>query len=268
MTSPLSASDACNMERASAPGSIGGGDPFTWQNSRGTNHVSLTDMILNPHATRQAPTVVYANDPLCGWCFAIGPSLNDARINLGADVQWRIECGGLVTGERVRPIVHDREYLVSGFAQVKATSGRVPGDKYWTEVVEPGTWVSNSEPACRAVLLMQQLQPAVAMTFSHALTDALYLDGRTPEDPGTLRSVAEQFGVDGDRFVAQWQSPDAIAITRTAFAHARQIGVTTYPSLFLEVGGELHLILAGFATAAEIASKVRTAIATHEFRGV
>jgi putative protein-disulfide isomerase len=220
-------------------------------------------MITNTTHEAATPTVVYANDPLCGWCFAIGPSLNDALLALGDDVQWRIECGGLVTGDRVRPIALDKDYLVAGFAQVEAASGRVPGDRYWSDVVQPGTWISNSEPACRAVLLVQQLRPEIAIRFSHALTDALYLHGQTPENPQTLRMVAD-FGLDPDQFLASWDSQDAIDMTAAAFAHARQIGVTTYPSLFLEVGSRLHPILAGFATAAEIESKVRLAIKNSE----
>jgi putative protein-disulfide isomerase len=205
------------------------------------------------------PTVVYANDPLCGWCFAIGPSLNEAHRRLGSEVQWRIECGGLVVGERVRPIAADRDYLVAGFAQVKSASGREPGEQYWSDVVAPGSWISNSEPACRAVLLVQQLRPEIAMKFSHSLTDALYLHGQTPENPETLRMVAD-FGLDPDEFIATWQSPAAIDMTTAAFAHARKLGVTTYPSLFLEVESQLQPLLSGFATATEIEAKIRLAI--------
>jgi putative protein-disulfide isomerase len=210
------------------------------------------------------PTVVYGNDPLCGWCFAIGPSLNEARTNLGDDVQWRIECGGLVTGERVRPISFDSDYLKAGFAQVQLASGRVTGDRYWSEVVEPGTWVSNSEPVCRAVLLVQQLQPELAMSFSHSLTDALYLDGRIPNDPETLAVVAQQCGLNAEDFLRAWQAPEAATMTRHAFARARQLGVTTYPSLFLEMNSVLQPILSGYASATDIEHHVRIAIAASQ----
>jgi putative protein-disulfide isomerase len=196
------------------------------------------------------PTIVYANDPLCGWCFAIGPSLNQARENIGDDVHWRIECGGLVTGDRVKPIAMDRDYLKAGFAQVQSASGRVTGERYWSQVVVPGTWV----------LLVQQIKPEVAMSFSHSLTDALYLEGRTPEQPETLRLVADHYGLNADEFLSAWSSPDAIKMTQTAFERARKLGVTTYPSLFLEVGDRLLPILSGFATADEIEHKVRLTI--------
>jgi putative protein-disulfide isomerase len=207
------------------------------------------------------PTIVYGNDPLCGWCFAIGPELLKARLELAEEVTFRIECGGLVTGERVRPIALDRDYLVAGFRQVKATSGREPGPNYWSRVVEPGTWVSNSEPACRAVLMAQKMEPGLAVEFSHALTDALYVDGALPDDPATVRRVAEDVGINSDELSSLWSSPDAATLTADAFAHARQLGVTSYPSLHLEVGSRLKPILSGFATTDQIVSKIRTMIA-------
>jgi putative protein-disulfide isomerase len=207
------------------------------------------------------PTIVYGNDPLCGWCFAIGPALLKARLALADEVTFRIECGGLVTGERVRPIALDRDYLVAGFRQVKATSGREPGPNYWSRVVEPGTWVSNSEPACRAVLVAQKIAPGQAIEFSCALTDALYVEGDLPDDSATVRRIAEDVGIDADELFRIWSLPDGAMLTADAFAHARQLGVTSYPSLYLEVGSRLKPILSGFATTDQIVSEIRTMIA-------
>ncbi len=264
--SSLKASDASSSSNAIRPAATddadGGVSDAIERKCTDRYNVSSTDMIQDSMDLLLAdvPTIVYGNDPLCGWCFAIGPALNDARERLGDEVRWRVECGGLVVGDRVRPIVHDSEYLRSGFAQVLAASGRVTGDRYWSEIVEPGTWVSNSEPVCRAVLVMQQQAPDLAMKFSHSLTDALYLDGREPDTPETLRLLTEQLGLNGDEFIASWASAEAIDMTARSFKAARQLGVTTYPSLFLEVGSQLHPILSGFASASEIETQVRQAI--------
>ncbi len=99
------------------------------------------------------------------------------------------------------------------------------------------------------------------MSFSHSLTDALYLDGQTPDDPNTLHLVAEQSGLSADEFIVTWKSQEAIDMTTAAFARARQLGITTYPSLFLEVGSRLQPILSGFASAPEIERQVRVAMA-------
>jgi putative protein-disulfide isomerase len=206
------------------------------------------------------PTVVYGNDVLCGWCFATGPAILEAKQRLGDEVAWRIEAGGLVVGDRVHPIALDREYLVAGLAQVAMVSGRRAGDAYYERVLEPGTWVSNSEPACRAVLVAQAMHPEAAVEFSHWLTDALYLDGRVPDDPDTLRAAAAANGIDGDELVARWATPGAVERTKEAFARARALGVHTYPSLFLESGGRLQPLVAGYADADTLVATVREAV--------
>ncbi|MGF1646195.1 MAG: DsbA family protein [Kineosporiaceae bacterium] len=208
------------------------------------------------------PTVVYGNDALCGWCFATGPAILEAKQELGDEVAWRIETGGLVVGERVRPVAMDREYLVAGLAQVAMVSGRRAGEAYYERILGTGTWVSNSEPTCRAVLVAQEMGPDVAVEFSHWLTDALYLDGRVPDDPDTLRDAAAAHGVDGHELLARWATPGAVETTREAFQRARALGVQTYPSLFLEAGdGTLDPLVTGYTDARTIVRIVREAVA-------
>jgi putative protein-disulfide isomerase len=211
-----------------------------------------------------SPTVIYANDPLCGWCFAIGPDLLEAKARLGDLVTWRVECGGLVTGERVRPVADDREYLVAGLANVQARSGRQAGRGYVEKVLEPGTWVSNSEPACRAVLIVRDMAPERVIEFSHGLTDALYLDGDVPDDPSTIRRVAEANMIDADELLLRWSSPEALHSTATNFAHARALGITTYPSLFMDHEDGLEILAAGWASADHLEGLIRSAVAGAE----
>lgn len=206
------------------------------------------------------PTLVYGNDVLCGWCFATGPAIAEAKQRLGDAVQWRIECGGLVVGDRVRPVGADREYLVAGLQSVEAMTGRAAGAAYIERVLDVGTWVSDSEPACRAVLVAQEMAPSVAVEFSHWLTDALYLDGRVPDDPDVLRDAARAHGIDGDELLARWATPDAVAMTEAAFRRARSLGVSTYPSLFMERDDRLVALVAGYAPAEVIESTVREAL--------
>lgn len=208
------------------------------------------------------PIVVYGNDPLCGWCFAIGPELLEAKRRTTDRVDWRIECGGLVVGERVHPIALDREYLVAGLEQVARTTGRRAGDAYFDRVLADGTWVSNSEPSCRAVIVARAIDEERAIDLSHGLTDALYLDGREPDDPDTIREIAERVGLDGDDVVERWAAPAAIEATQAAFRHARTVGVTTYPSLFVDRQGTLTEVFAGWADADSIVARLDAAVAS------
>ncbi len=211
-------------------------------------------------SSRTRPTVVYGNDPLCGWCFAIGPELLEAKRRTADRYDWRVECGGLVVGERVHPIAQDRDYLVAGLAQVAAVSGRHAGAAYVDGLLAHGTWVSNSEPSCRAVVVVSSMAPDLVIEFSHGLTDALYIDGREPDAPETISDIAKGVGLDGDEVVTRWLDPAAADATAQAFLNARTLGVTTYPSLFVDTGNGLVSVLAGWASQERIVEALDAAV--------
>jgi putative protein-disulfide isomerase len=214
----------------------------------------------NESTGSERPVVVYGNDPLCGWCFAIGPDLVEAKRRTIDRFDWRVECGGLVVGDRVHPIALDRDYLVAGLAQVERVTGRRAGAAYFDGLLAQGTWISDSEPSCRAVIAARSLDPVLAIDFSHGLTDALYLDGREPDAPDTVRDVADAVGFDGAELVARWTASEATAELQRAFVHARSIGITTYPSLFVEWRGERIPVLAGWADADTIVERLDAAL--------
>ena len=208
------------------------------------------------------PTVVYGVDPLCGWCFAIGDALRQARTELGDEVRWEVALGGLVVGERVRPVAEDADYLRAGFAAVERASGRRPGPAYWDGVVTPGTWVSDSEPAVRAVVAARDLAgDDAAVTVAHLLCDGLYLDGRTPDDPAQVEAVGETSGLGGRTLLERWESIEGRQAVIEEYARARSLGITTYPSLLVRLPGDGRLSpgVAGFAPADAIVAGVRRA---------
>lgn len=208
--------------------------------------------------------VVYGVDPLCGWCFAIGDALRQARTALDGEVRWEVALGGLVVGERVRPIGEDADYLRAGFSAVERASGRRPGPAYWSEVVTPGTWVSDSEPTVRAVVAARDLaDDDTAVTVAHLLCDGLYLNGQTPDDPGRIKAVGEAAGLGGRALLERWDSADGREAVPREYARARSLGITTYPSLFVRAadGGPLVPVVAGYAPAQVIVAGVRRAAA-------
>jgi putative protein-disulfide isomerase len=184
----------------------------------------------------------------------------DVALDLVKRFDWHVECGGLVVGDRVHPVSQDREYLVAGLAQVAAVSGREASAAYFDGLLADGTWVSNSEPSCRAVIVVRELAPDRVIEFSHGLTDALYLDGREPDAPDTIRKVADALGLDGDAVVDRWSGSAAVDATVAAFAHARSIGITTYPSLFVDRGAGLVPIMAGWSPADAIVAALEHAV--------
>jgi putative protein-disulfide isomerase len=189
--------------------------------------------------------LIYGFDPLCGWCFAFRPTMH-ALHTAFPDLPIELLMGGLVLGERVRPIAHDREYLVRGLAEVERVAGVRAGAPFFEGLLAAGSYVSNSEPPCRAVVTMQELAPERAFAFAHALPAAYYEQGQPLDDPAVIGEIAAAQGVDADRFIAHWQSDAAHESTQRAFVVARAAGIVSYPTLRYRHGDRIVTLVKGF----------------------
>jgi putative protein-disulfide isomerase len=210
------------------------------------------------------PVLVVAFDPLCGWCFAFEPTLARLRADFAGRARFDIAMGGLVVGERVRPVREDAAYLRRGLAAVAARTGVQAGEAYFRRILEPGDWISRSEPPCRAIRILRDLAgPEAALDLAAAMTRALYRDGERIDEPAVIGALAAGLGVAPEPLLARWAAPGAEAESERAFAGERARGVGSYPAMFLADArtGGLFSVFAGALAHADARAAVGRAIA-------
>jgi protein-disulfide isomerase-like protein with CxxC motif len=148
-------------------------------------------------------------------------------------------------------------------AMVESRTDAHFGDGFTQGLLARGTWISTSEPGCRAVLLVQTLEGAdKALDFGDALCRAFYVDGRPTDDVDSLRRIAAETHVDGRRLLDAWSAPGAEDQTRAAFSKARVDGVASYPSMFLDQGRGLELVVPGCVPANEALALIERSLST------
>ena len=207
-----------------------------------------------PQATHDEE-LIYGFDPLCGWCFAFRPTMAAVRAAF-PKLPIRMLMGGLVLGERVRSIANDRAYLLRGLEQVQQRSGVVAGRAFYEGILAEGTYVSDSEPPCRAVQVALELDPVRAYAFADSLPDAYYGRGMPLNRGEVLGELASAQGIDGEALVARWQSDAARAATQTAFMAGRAAGITMYPTLRYRRGGQTTTVVQGFMAPGEAVEQI------------
>jgi putative protein-disulfide isomerase len=199
----------------------------------------------------ELPVLEYGFDPLCGWCYAFGPSIDAMRAAFPGAFQLRLLQGGLVVGERVQPMRLARDYLLRAMPEAERRSGVKFGAAFKEGLLREDDYAMGSEPACRAVVVACELAAQTAnadagVDFGLSLTRAIYRDGRKPDDPATLATLAEQVGLSPDSLVTAWASDGARARTQRAFAEARQAGISMYPTLRWREGDRRTELLRGY----------------------
>ncbi|MBC8163617.1 MAG: DsbA family protein [Roseiflexaceae bacterium] len=199
--------------------------------------------------------LLYGYDPLCGWCFAFRPTMAAIR-QAYPDLSVELIMGGLVVGERVAPIAQARDYLIKGLEQVRRTAGVSAGAAFYNGLLKQGSYISNSEPPCRAVYVAQQLAPERAYDFADALPEAYYGRGLPLDDADVMAGLAREYGIDADAFLAAWQSEQAKHGTQHAFQQARLAGFNSYPTLVYQHSKQRALVAQGFARPADAVARI------------
>jgi putative protein-disulfide isomerase len=170
---------------------------------------------------------------MCSWCYGFSRTLTELINKLPESVQMRRLLGGLAI-DTDEPMSKETESYVR--SNWKLIEQRIPGVSFnygfWTRC-QPRR---STYPACRAVIAAraQGIQYDTEMTA--AIQRAYYEQARNPSDSTTLIELASELGLDSDSFSTALFSDNTEQELMSEIAAAKQLGVTSYPSLVLQAG--------------------------------
>lgn len=192
-------------------------------------------------------SLIYIADPMCSWCYGFGPELGGLLEGL-SDLPLEIVAGGL-RAYNTQPMDEDlRNTLLTHWRHV----GERTGLPFRDDALSRSGFVYDTEPACRAVVAARSLAPAASLAVFRAIQHAFYAEGRDVTQGEVLAQAASAalnengFATTAAEFLAAWRSDAAVAATRADFIQVQRWGVTGFPTLVLERGGQLDLVTSGY----------------------
>lgn len=201
--------------------------------------------------------LIYIADPMCSWCYGFGPQLEEFLDNLD-HAQLDLVMGGLraynteVMGD---PLKNE---LRKHWASVKASSGLA----FDEAILARNDFVYDTEPACRAVVVIRESGSGAVLDYFLALQNAFYRDGRDITQGDVLARVAEEIGFNRLAFREAWESDAIKEATRQDFELVQRWGVQGFPTLIAAHGDHLHLLCTG-ATPADVLKQRLDQMADH-----
>lgn len=196
--------------------------------------------------------VVYVMDAYCGWCWGFATRLGEFEAANRGRVPFTAISGGLFTGERAGPI-SAYPHIPEANARIARLTGVHFGAAY-QERLKDGTMVMNSTDAASALAALRELAPERAVHWAHELQAAFYERGQSLSDPATIAQIATAGGLDANEVVRRLQDGSARAQGQADFDLARQLGVSTYPTLLFVDGDKAHSLPAT-GTALDVLNK-------------
>lgn len=182
------------------------------------------------------PTLHYFHDPMCSWCWGYRPTWQALQSHLPDSVVVVYQLGGLAPDTDEAMPAEMRQHLEQIWQRIHLQLGTEFNFDFWRHC----TPRRSTYPACRAVIAAQAQGQELEMIL--AIQQAYYLSALNPSNDDTLIALAESLALDIPQFIKELNAPQTQQKLIAQVELARRWQVPGFPSLVLEVAGEVvHL---------------------------
>lgn len=196
------------------------------------------------------PVLWYFADPMCSWCWGFSPIISRIKKNYADRIKIALVMGGLQVGEANILSDSSREEVLHHWHQVKKQTGQ----EFSFENVMPAGFIYNTEPACRAVITAGMIDATKNFEYFTAIQAAFYTKNQDVTQFDCLQQIAVDCGIEAKEFNLRFNSEELLDNTRKHFQHARNAGVTGFPTLILIHDSQLHVLTRGYQDYESIAA--------------
>ena len=197
----------------------------------------------------ELPRLYYFADPMCSWCYGFAPVMDKLRKAFGAQFDIRLVMGGLRPGKLAEPMTPARARLMRQHWREVA---KMTGQAFEDDIFKRDDFVYDTEPAAKAVIVMERLAPEHAYDYYHEIQRAFYAHSQDITSPEVLANFARRFDVSATDFATAFASEEAHKETWGQFTFSASLGVKGFPALVLEEAGQYMLLMRGWQPFEEI----------------
>jgi len=181
-------------------------------------------------------TLYHVHDPMCSWCYAFKPTLDEIRKNLKENIKLVHVVGGLAKHNNEPMPQNQKETIENIWYEIENQVGTKFNHDFWKNC-EPrrSTYLS-----CQATMLARYEGKEDEMI--EAIQEAYYLKAMNPSDASTLIQLAKEIGLDEKKFEEDLKSEKIEEDLQNELNLRRSLYVRTFPSLVLKYKKELYPI--------------------------
>lgn len=195
------------------------------------------------------PTLYYCYDAYCGWCYGFSPVIKKLFLEYHESIAFETLSGGMIPAENPKPISHIAPYIKDAYKKVESLAGVTFGSDYLWHIENPdlSDWFPHSEKAAIALCVFKDYYPQESVLFAADLQFSLYGEGRDLTDDEAYRHLLEKYEIPVDEFYEKLKSEEYLNKAHEEFSLCRQLQVTGFPALLLQVSDQkFYLIARGY----------------------
>lgn len=196
-------------------------------------------------------TLFYCFDAWCGWCYGFSPVVQKIAKRYADKIAFEALSGGMILPDTPTPVSASAGYILNAYPEVEARTEVRFGEDYLWHLRNPdlSDWFPHSEKSAIALSVFKEFYPSLQAEFVADLQHALFAEGRDLTDDEAYRHLLEKYGINHDAFYEKLHAEAFRDAAHQEFAMCRQLQVTGFPTLFLQVSDlKFYLIARGYAT--------------------
>jgi putative protein-disulfide isomerase len=189
------------------------------------------------------PRLYYFADPMCSWCYGFVPVMAQVHEAYGTRFDIRLVMGGLRPGKLAQTMTPALARVMRHhWREVAKMTGQAFNEAFF----EREGFVYDTEPAAKAVIVMEQLAPAHAYEYYHDIQQGFYAENADLTSTDVLATFAQKHGVKATDFAANFASEVSHKQTWGQFTFNASLGIRGFPSLVVEQDEKFMIVTRGW----------------------
>lgn len=184
----------------------------------------------------------YIADPMCSWCYGFAGVIQGIHAQYQDRIDISLVTGGLRVGNGHPFTAAMKESTIEHWREVEDMTGQ----RFNYKIDMPKGWMYNSEPACRAAVVMRNHLGDEVFPFFETLHKAFYRDCKDLTDPKILQELAKLHELDGEVFMKDFEDEKTKDQTQQDFEFGQRLGLQGFPSIVLRNARGLSLLTSGY----------------------
>ncbi len=191
-------------------------------------------------------TIIYCYDAYCGWCYGFSPVIKKIADNFSSKFELEVLSGGMILNDHPKPIAVTAGYIQKAYKVVEEHTGIRFGPDYLWHINHPelSDWLPDSEKPAIALCIFKEYYPDRQVEFAADLQYALHYEGRDLCDNEAYRHLLEKYSIHEESFYAKLKSDEYKEKAHYEFALCKQLQVTGFPAVLLQVSESKFYLLA------------------------
>ena len=193
--------------------------------------------------------LIYCYDAYCGWCYGFSPVIKKIAEDYREQFEMEVISGGMIITDAPKHIGVTAGYIQQAYKVVEEHTGIKFGPDYLWHINNPdlSDWEPSSEKPAIALCIFKEFYPERQIEFAADLQYALHFEGRDLCDDAAYLHLLEKYSIQPETFYTKLKSEEYKEMAYYEFALCKQLQVTGYPAVLVQLTeSKFHLLARGY----------------------